>query len=358
MANLIKKSNRELLIDLVKDPDRKPLLKIFSEVIILLVVYRELPVHYFSRYVFKKGVTNFKDYLPNKYLGNIASFFNDNKVKEVLDNKLFFDFYYRRFNINLPRILMYNINNMFFIDNRSIIINNIHDFTLLLKEMFNQNSLNESVIIKKTWSSSSGKQIFKLSVNQIVDEPVMIDKIYTEVIRSGFLFQETLKQHPGLNKLNSSCLNTMRIDTFMNRDGKVEIISGYLRMSISDSHIDNISSGGCQVGIVLKTGKLKRYGYSLIKTMGVRVLTEHPVTKTVFEDFTIPYFEEAKELVLKVANLNPALRLIGWDVAVGETGPVLVEGNSDYDISGNDLVDGGYLANPIFRKVLHEINYL
>jgi hypothetical protein len=45
-------------------------------------------------------------------------------------------------------------------------------------------------------------------------------------------------------------------------------------------------------------------------------------------------------------------------VAIGESGPILIEGNSDYDITGNDLVDGGYLANTTFRKVLHEINYL
>jgi hypothetical protein len=54
----------------------------------------------------------------------------------------------------------------------------------------------------------------------------------------------------------------------------------------------------------------------------------------------------------------PGLRLVGWDVAIGESGPVLIEGNSDYDISGNDLTEGGYLANPRFRKVLHETSYL
>jgi hypothetical protein len=54
----------------------------------------------------------------------------------------------------------------------------------------------------------------------------------------------------------------------------------------------------------------------------------------------------------------PGLRLIGWDVAIGESGPVLIEGNSNYEISGSDFLNGGYLANTTFRKVLHEINYL
>ncbi len=54
----------------------------------------------------------------------------------------------------------------------------------------------------------------------------------------------------------------------------------------------------------------------------------------------------------------PGLRIVGWDVGIGETGPVMIEGNSDYEITGNDIADGGYRANPVFRKVLRELNYL
>ncbi len=177
------------------------------------------------------------------------------------------------------------------------------------------------------------------------------------MIQSGYLFQETVSQHPELIKLNSSCLNTIRIDSFIDKDGEINIISAYLRMSINNSCIDNISSGGCQVGINLETGKLKKLGYGPIKTHGVKVLIEHPGTKIVFENFIIPFFPQVKELVIKAAGYMPGLRLVGWDVAIGESGPVLIEGNSDYDLSGNDLSYGGYMANPIFKKALSEINY-
>lgn len=52
----------------------------------------------------------------------------------------------------------------------------------------------------------------------------------------------------------------------------------------------------------------------------------------------------------------PGLRMVGWDVAIGPSGPILIEGNSNYDNTGNDQADGGYRANPVFRKALHEIN--
>lgn len=355
---MIEKSKRILLIDLLKDPDRKSIIRIVRELIILFITYKEIPKHYFTRYLYKKRINNIRDYLPNKLLANIPSVFNDQKEKEVLDNKLFFDLYYRRFDINLPKLLMYNIKNLFFIGSKGIEINHYQDFAHLLEYIFKNDLSLPSIFIKKTCASSSGKNVYKLFAYQISAEPEIVSNIFCEVIKSGYLFQETVRQHSHLSKLNSSCLNSIRLDTFTDDKGETEIISGYIRMSIFNLHVDNTSAGGCFVGIDLKTGRLKKYGYSYIKFHGVKDLTEHPVTKIVFEDFSIPFFSECKDLILKTAKLNPSLRLVGWDVGIGESGPILIEGNSDYAISGNDLVDGGYMANPVFRKVLYEIKYL
>lgn len=360
MTKLNKLTNLELCTELLKDPDRKPLLRIIYELFYLFFLYRELPVHYFSRYLFKKGTTNIKDYLPNHFLGKkITHVLNDYRVKEVLDNKLFFDLFYRQFNISLPKILMYNHRSMFVANNKLIKVNNAGDFRILLAGIFKNNPSYDSILIKKTCSSSSGFNIYKLFKYQVKENLETIYEIYSEVIKTEFLFQETVKQHSDLNKLNSSCLNTIRMDTFIDCNGKIAIISGYARMSINNLYVDNISSGGCQVGIDLNNGRLKKNGYSRLKSSSmVKVLTEHPITKTIFENFNIPFFPQAKELVLKTASCMPGLRLVGWDVAIGESGPVLIEGNSDYYIGGNDLADEGYLANTEFRKILHEINFL
>ena len=253
---------------------------------------------------------------------------------------------------------MYNYRQRFVIGRESIEVNSFRDFRALLEDLFRQNPSYDSIFIKKMIAGSCGSNIFKLFLPQLSSDPEDIEEIYTQIIRSEFLFQETVKQHHELNRLNSSCLNTIRFDTFVNSEGVADIISGYIRMSIRNCYVDNISSGGCQVGIDLRTGKLKKFGYTPINFTGVKVLKEHPVTKITFENFEIPMFSQAKELILRTAKYMPGLRLVGWDVGIGESGPILVEGNSDYDITGNDLVDGGYLANTTFRKVLHEINYI
>ena len=359
MAKVKVMSPVALLLDLLKDPDRKPVLKMIREIIYLTFVYRSFPRQYFSAYLFKKWRTNVKDFFPCQFLyDKIKPFINENDVREVLENKLYFDFFYSQFNISLPKILMYNHRKMFVAGKKAIEISSIQDFKSLMEEMFKQNPSNDSVIVKRTYWSYGGDKIFKIYADQITKEPGIIEELYTEVIKSGFLFQETVKQHPELNKLNPSSLNTIRFDTFINPDGKIEILSGYIRMSIANLHVDNISSGGCFVGIDLNTGKLNKIAYLTFKNYGVKVLTAHPVTDTVFENFTVPLFTEAKEFVLRTASFMPGLRIVGWDVAIGESGPVLIEGNSDYDISGNDVADGGYRANPVFRKVLHELNYL
>jgi hypothetical protein len=160
-----------------------------------------------------------------------------------------------------------------------------------------------------------------------------------------------------MDVLNPSCINTIRFDTFIDKTGKVEIVSAHIRMSINNLHVDNIGSGGCAVAVNLNTGLLGKHGYRPIVKSGGELLTEHPSTKTVFEKFAIPHFEKAKALVIQAASLMPGLRLIGWDVGIATNGPVLIEGNSDYDIHGSDIMYGGYRANPVFRKALEEINY-
>jgi hypothetical protein len=358
MGYLRQKSILDFFLELKNDPDRKSFFRIIADLFILFFRYKEIPVHYFSRYLFKKDRTNIKDYLPNKFLAGIARQFNDKKVKAVLDDKLYFSLFFSQFDLSMPKILMYNHHSHFIVGNKSFTISNRNDFVAKLNEVLDGEPFCEALVIKKTYASSSGHKIFKLFKSQLSDESPLVSEIYSEVTKSDFLFQECVKQHPVLNKLNSSSLNTIRFDTFIDKDGRIDIISGYIRMSIRNLHIDNISSGGCQVGIVLEDGKLKKNGYALIQSTGIEVFTEHPVTHILFENFTIPFFNEAKELTIQAARLNPGMRLIGWDIAIGESGPVLIEGNSDYDMSGNDLAAEGYFANPVFRKVLHEINYL
>ncbi len=359
MTGLRKKRFLELISEIRKDPDRKPVFKIIYEILILAVYHKKIPAQYFSQYLFKKDISNIKDYFyEDFFFRKVKPFLNESGVRDVIENKLYFSFFYSQFDIPQPEILMYNHRKMFVIGKDCFEINNASDFKIQIEKLFSANNGCDSIFVKRTYGSYGGKQVFKVTKDQFSDKNNFIENLYSEVIKTGFLFQRTVSQHPELNKISSSSLNTIRIDTFIDKEGKIDVLSAYLRMSTNNKHVDNISSGGCQVGIWLDSGKMKKVGYSNFRSAGTKVYTQHPITGVIFEGFQIPYFEEVKELVVKTAALMPGLRLVGWDVAVSETGPVLIEGNSDYAVSGNDMADGGYRKNPVFRKVLKELNYI
>lgn len=82
---------------------------------------------------------------------------------------------------------------------------------------------------------------------------------------------------------------------------------------------------------------------------------EHPTSHVKFEGFQIPCFEEAKQMVLKASLKSDKILVVGWDVAIFENGPVIIEENRR---PGFDLVQvsSNRGRKDIIRDVLKDIN--
>ena len=73
------------------------------------------------------------------------------------------------------------------------------------------------------------------------------------------------------------------------------------------------------------------------------IFDKHPLTGLEFNKIKkIPYVKESFEMVKEAALLIPEIRYIGWDVAITEDGPVVIEAN-EYPSYG--LIQN-YLLNP------------
>jgi hypothetical protein len=226
------------------------------------------------------------------------------------------------------------------------------DIANIIKKVFH-NFDGEAIFIKPI-SGSCGRGARKIRRGTTDVGGDLFKSLVREIHAGSFLFQEEVKQHEDLAKLNPTSLNTIRMDTFKADHGKAEIISAFLRIGLTGSEVDNIAAGGVYVGINLGEGTLKGTGFNKL-AMGGFAYKEHPDTKVVFKDLRVPYFEEAKVLVLKAANLLPGA-LIGWDIGISDYGPILMEGNAIYyDMQLSDVAYGGYRKNPIFQRLL---NYL
>lgn len=142
--------------------------------------------------------------------------------------------------------------------------------------------------------------------------------------------EEYVVQHPVMSSLNPSSVNTMRIVTVSSKtepvtpDGKyADVAYVCLRVGGGDAFVDNYHSGGMAMAVDLETGCVVTDG---VNELG-QIISHHPVTGVQFRGFKVPYFKEALAMVIEANEKNNLGAYIGWDVAISENGPVLIEVN-------------------------------
>ena len=143
--------------------------------------------------------------------------------------------------------------------------------------------------------------------------------------RGVFLVQERLEVHPALQDLALDALPTVRVVTMVDEVGAPEVISATFRFaSVAGARVDNMKAGGLISAVDLPIGTL---GVAC-KGYGGGDHDVHPVTGAGIAGRILPDWPAAKGLVRRAhAEAFPDYALIGWDVALTPSGPVLVEGN-------------------------------
>jgi len=138
--------------------------------------------------------------------------------------------------------------------------------------------------------------------------------------------------HAGLSDLNLGALNTVRVLTIMNEQGRAELTHAVLRMASSpDVVVDNFHAGGIAAKIDLESGRLGQAS-NMGLTAGSRWWDSHPVTGGQILGRVVPCWEEVKAVACKAHAAFGDQVAIGWDIAVLDDGPKLVEGNKGPDL--------------------------
>ena len=228
-----------------------------------------------------------KTYLTNGKNNQIVKMFNDKSYWHILDNKNEFNDYFKKYlkrdylNPNFTK----------------------EDLSIFLKDKSN--------IIVKPVDGVGGEGIKIINSK----EKDIYEKYH------NYLLEEVITQHKKLSELYSNSVNSLRIFTFY--DGKEShFLQAILKVG-NNGVIDNFSSGGMYAfvddkGVVITPAIDKNdniYGI-------------HPVSKKQILGFKVPLFDEAIKLVLEAAKELPQIKYIGWDVAISEKGPCIIEGNS------------------------------
>lgn len=143
--------------------------------------------------------------------------------------------------------------------------------------------------------------------------------------RRPFLLQRCLANHQALRHLTTGALATIRILTIREPAGDPFVLMAAQRMPLCSTVVDNLEQGGMASPVDLETGQL-----GVAVRMNSPLFDEcdrHPVTGKRISGTVIPFWRDVLSLVLRGHRSLPRMPMIGWDVAVLDDGPVLIEGN-------------------------------
>ena len=168
----------------------------------------------------------------------------------------------------------------------------------------------------------------KGGIYYINGESVAVDEIIGRIpSRQRFIVQKRVEQHSAINKIYPDALNTVRVVSVVNGN-EIVILGSLLRIGANGSVVDNWAHGGVAVG-VNSDGTLMKWG--LYKPSYGTKTDRHPNSGVIFEEYRLPFWEETLALVKESHRKLSCIATIGWDIAITEMGPVVIEGNDDYD---------------------------
>ena len=333
----------------LKDKDKKNPARLFFELLHYSWVKKELPSVYIGKRLYHKEVKNYLNFLSSKEIDKITNSTNlHNPVySHILRNKLFFAYHLKHTHLPAPRLHGYNFKNKFVFNEQSIDISTVDALYLFLKQYFEQNDLNSLFV--KPLDDMGGKGCYLLSKENLKEQ---LPRAGDSLINGDAIYQAQIIQHEEVNKIYAKSINSIRFTSFRDQNGKTNILSAMMRFGNNGSVVDNSTSGGFYVSIDLSSGRLKGKGNQAMKHGG-GTFEKHPETGTILHGFEIPYFEEACALIQEVNDSIPE-RVVGWDIAIGQDGPILIEGNDNNSWFGVDIAHGGLHKNPLMAQLLQE----
>jgi len=181
----------------------------------------------------------------------------------------------------------------------------------------------EDTIVIKEESSWGGLEVRVLHSSEFT--PELLKK------GSNYVIQPYVRQHRVLSEVYPDSVNTIRVNTFLQKDGRVSVKSAWLRFGGDGSRVDNITTGGNFLYLDL-AGRPEKYIYE--PDLGYQMTDKHKNTGYLFSELKIPMFDEVLEKCRNAHLEYPYVRFIAWDVCIDHTGePKLIEwniGNPDF----------------------------
>ncbi|WP_258039182.1 sugar-transfer associated ATP-grasp domain-containing protein [Nitrosospira multiformis] len=171
---------------------------------------------------------------------------------------------------------------------------------------------------------------------------------------AAFLVQPRLVSHCEIADLANGTLSTVRVMTCRNEKGEFEVTNAAFRMARNKLVVvDNFHAGGIAANVDISTGTLGRGTRGAWGATGDGWYEQHSETGAQIQGRKLPCWFELVELVQYAHGAAFSDQVvIGWDVALLDSGPCIMEANKAPDLDIIQRVEGVPLGNQRLGKLL------
>lgn len=148
--------------------------------------------------------------------------------------------------------------------------------------------------------------------------PANREEVWQRLNDNDMIAEELLTQCPEMAAIHPESVNTIRVLTLRGK-----LCAAVVRVGVGGSFVDNACSGGVFASLNCETGIVDTHGADFLDHRFML----HPTTGVPFPGFQIPKWDEVLALIGQAVKRVPNAIIVGWDVAITDEGPLLIEGN-------------------------------
>ena len=184
-----------------------------------------------------------------------------------------------------------------------------------------------------------------------------IDLFCSEIMAKflgGFLLQTGLNPHPEMARVSGSSKGCVRMVT-VNVTGQPRPLHALWKIPSPDAMSDNFwQSGSMLAALELDTGRV----LSCRRGTGpdTEEITTHPVSGVEIADLVLPNWDSVKTLAASARGLFPEFGVCGFDIAICEDGPRVVECSDNPFHTLYQLAMRHGIANPDLQPVWNAVS--
>ncbi len=168
--------------------------------------------------------------------------------------------------------------------------------------------------------------VLRLGNGRCVDVAAFSHEIITDY-PEGFILQSAVKQHEAMSAMTGASVGTLRVVTVRDENGISPLYTVW-KVPSPTAMSDNFWQSGSMVALIDDdTGRVRQCNIG--SGPAAQWLDHHPVSGLAFEGYQIPHWDKVMDVACRAHGLFPEFGIVGWDIAVGQDGPIIIECNDN-----------------------------